>query len=83
MRQGLCAGIRLRAEAKQQPVDRGMQVKIRLRYLKKESCPGCEACMEIRRRISLLGTLSSLRGLDEIKHGSRYRLRLTEEVVAR
>ena len=81
MEQETCKGIRLRAEAKQQPVDRGMQVKIRLRILKRESCPGCGACAEIRRRIGLLGILSRLHGLDEIKHGSRYRLRLTESEV--
>jgi len=73
-----CKGIRLRAEAKHQPVDRGMQVKIRLRTLKKDSCPGCRECAEIRRRIGLLGTTETARlyGLDQVEHGRRYRLRL-------
>lgn len=75
-----CKGLRFRAEAKLQAVDRGFQSKFRFRLLKKESCPGCRECAEIWRRISLLGIAVKLHGLEGVQHGSRYKLKLTEDV---
>jgi hypothetical protein len=75
-----CKGIRVRAEAKLQAVDRGFQVKYRFRLLKRESCPGCADCREVRHRMLYLGRGVNLHGLEGVKHGSRYKLRLTEDV---
>lgn len=73
----ICKGIWYRISVDQFNSHRGFSVKVRARLLKSESCTGCTECEEIYRRISLIGNGAWVDNLQEMQHGDKCRLKLS------
>jgi hypothetical protein len=74
-----CPGQHYRCDIEQFKSDRGFSARVRFRKLIKESCPGCEACAEVIRRISLLGKGGAyVDNLAVARHGEKFKIKLKE-----
>lgn len=72
----MCKGIFYRISVEQYPGHRGFSTRVRARLLKSESCPGCQECAEVTRRVALIGSGAWVDNLQEKTHGQRCRLAL-------
>ena len=70
-----CKGLWFRISKESYTTERGASLRIQMRLLKKESCPGCSRCMHIKHILQLKGA-SIINNLHLKKHNDKCRLRL-------